>query len=74
MIRRGPKVPGMGSDCCCGPTRVGTQHGNHCPHVAIYMKYNEKFSCSARCERDGLERKLSAKELMFLNCGVGEDS
>ena len=51
MIRRGPKVPGMGSDCCCGPTRVGTQHGNHCPHVAIYMKYNEKFSCSARCER-----------------------
>ena len=21
-----------------------------------------------------LERKLSAKELMFLNCGVGEDS
>ena len=24
--------------------------------------------------RVGLERKLSAKELMFLNCGVGEDS
>ena len=22
----------------------------------------------------GLQRKLSAKELMFLNCGVGEDS
>ena len=22
----------------------------------------------------GLERKLSAKELMLLNCGVGEDS
>ena len=25
-----------------------------------------------RCER--LQRKLSAKELMLLNCGVGEDS
>ena len=24
--------------------------------------------------RVGLERKLSAKELMLLNCGVGEDS
>jgi len=24
--------------------------------------------------RVGLSRKLSAKELMFLNCGVGEDS
>ena len=24
--------------------------------------------------RVGLERKLSAEELMFLNCGVGEDS
>ena len=24
--------------------------------------------------RDVLERKLSAEELMFLNCGVGEDS
>ena len=24
--------------------------------------------------RVGLQRKLSAKELMFLNCGVGEDS
>ena len=23
---------------------------------------------------DGLRRKLSAKELMLLNCGVGEDS
>ena len=26
------------------------------------------------CERAGLYRKLSAKELMLLNCGVGEDS
>ena len=24
--------------------------------------------------RVGLERKLSTKELMFLNCGIGEDS
>ena len=24
--------------------------------------------------RVGLQRKLSAEELMFLNCGVGEDS
>ena len=24
--------------------------------------------------RVGLERKLNAKELMLLNCGVGEDS
>ena len=24
--------------------------------------------------RVGLQRKLSAKELMLLNCGVGEDS
>ena len=24
--------------------------------------------------RAGLQRKLSAKELMLLNCGVGEDS
>ena len=24
--------------------------------------------------RAGLQRKLSAEELMFLNCGVGEDS
>ena len=24
--------------------------------------------------RAGLKRKLSAEELMFLNCGVGEDS
>ena len=24
--------------------------------------------------RDGVQRKLSAKELMLLNCGVGEDS
>ena len=26
------------------------------------------------CESWGLQRKLSAKELMLLNCGVGEDS
>ena len=26
------------------------------------------------CERVGLGRKLRAKELMVLNCGVGEDS
>ena len=26
------------------------------------------------CEKLRLERKLSAKELMLLNCGVGEDS
>ena len=26
------------------------------------------------CERVGLQRKLSPKELMLLNCGVGEDS
>ena len=36
MIRRGPKVPGMGRHCYCGPIWVGTQHGNHCPHVVIY--------------------------------------
>ena len=25
-------------------------------------------------QRVGLQRKLSAKELMLLNCGIGEDS
>ena len=29
-------------------------------------------SCPTLC--DPIERKLSAKELMLLNCGVGEDS
>ena len=27
-----------------------------------------------RCESWTMKRRLSAKELMFLNCGVGEDS
>ena len=27
-----------------------------------------------RCETVGSSRRLSAKELMLLNCGVGEDS
>ena len=32
------------------------------------------FSSSHVWVRVGLSRKLSAKELMLLNCGVGEDS
>ena len=32
------------------------------------------FQWSGMDERVGLWRKLSAEELMFLNCGVGEDS
>ena len=32
------------------------------------------FPESRMDERVGLQRKLSAKELMLLNCGVGEDS
>ena len=32
------------------------------------------FQQSCMDVRIGLERKLSAKELMHLNCGVGEDS
>ena len=32
------------------------------------------FPVSCTDKRDGLRRKLSAEELMLLNCGVGEDS
>ena len=32
------------------------------------------FQWSCMDVRVGLERKLSAEELMLLNCGVGEDS
>ena len=32
------------------------------------------FQWSCIGVRVGLQRKLSAKELMLLNCGVGEDS
>ena len=32
------------------------------------------FQWSCMDVRVGLQRKLSAKELMLLNCGVGEDS
>ena len=32
------------------------------------------FSSSHVWMRVGLERRLSAEELMLLNCGVGEDS
>ena len=32
------------------------------------------FQQSCTDVRVGLKRKLSAEELMFLNCGVGEDS
>ena len=32
------------------------------------------FQQSCMDVRIGLSRKLSAKELMFFNCGVGEDS
>ena len=32
------------------------------------------FQCSCMDVRVGLQRKLSTKELMLLNCGVGEDS
>ena len=35
---------------------------------------NESFQWSCMDVRVGLWRKLSAKELMLLNCGVGEDS
>ena len=31
------------------------------------------FQCSCMDVRVGLRRKLSTEELMFLNCGVGED-
>ena len=32
------------------------------------------FQWSCMDVRAGLQRKLSTKELIFLNCGVGEDS
>ena len=43
------------------------QTGDVCTHTYIFQ-----WSCMD--VRVGLWRKLSAKELMLLNCGVGEDS
>ena len=42
-------------------------------HLIYHSQMAElQFACMA--VRVGLWRKLSAKELMVLNCGVGEDS
>ena len=38
------------------------------------VKAMEKLQWSCMDVRVGLQRKLSAEELMLLNCGVGEDS
>ena len=35
---------------------------------------SQSYGFSSMDVRVGVERKLSAKELMLLNCGVGEDS
>ena len=35
---------------------------------------SQSYGFSSMDVRAGVERKLSAKELMLLNCGVGEDS
>ena len=40
--------------------------------ICIHMPWFFQWSCMG--VRVGLERKLSTKELMLLNCGVGEDS
>ena len=39
--------------------------------ITLYLWF---FQWSCMDMRVGLERKLSPKELMLLNCGVGEDS
>ena len=47
---------------------------HHFANKSLYSQSYPYFHFSCMDVRVGLSRKLSTKEFMFLNCGVGEDS
>ena len=64
--------------CGCAPICLFTKAGDWLT-AGVRQAHAELFSCRAiavvvyGCE-SWTERRQSAKELMLLNCGVGEDS
>ena len=56
------------------PTRQHIKKQRHCFADKDLYSQSYGFPVVMSDVRIGLSRKLSAKELMFFNCGVGEDS
>ena len=63
----------LGSKVMTNLDSILKSRGIALPTKSIYSKL-WFFLWSCMDVRVGLERKLRAKELMLLNCGVGEDS
>ena len=76
-----PVLPAPGVRASAGPGKTLHAQWTFCvlPTACRCHQRPERLACSVfclchLCKKAGVEELMKAKELMLLNCGVGEDS